>query len=123
MSHIEHIPEPEGMPPSVGYSHVVAGTGRLVAIAGQVAMDASGELVGPNDAQAQAERVFANLARALSAAGATFRDVIKLGVFVTDIAILPVVREFGTATWTPLGHRRARLSRSAPYSGPGTCWR
>jgi len=81
------------MPPSVGYSHAVSGTGRLVAIAGQVAMDESGELVGPGDPQAQAERVFANLALALSAAGATFSDVIKLGIFVTDIAILPVVRE------------------------------
>ena len=30
---------------------------------------------------------------ALAAAGATFADVIKFGVFVTDIAILPVIRE------------------------------
>lgn len=93
MSHIQHFAHPEGSPPSVGYSHAVAGTGRFVAIAGQVAMDASGELVGPNDPQAQAEQVFANLALALSAAGATFSDVIKFGVFVTDISILPAVRE------------------------------
>jgi len=56
-------------------------------------MDENGELVGPGDPQAQAERVFANLALALGAGGATFGDVIKFGVFVTDIAILPVVRE------------------------------
>lgn len=56
-------------------------------------MDENGELVGQDDPQAQAERVFANLALALAAAGATFGDVIKLGVFVTDMAILPVVRE------------------------------
>lgn len=92
MTHIEHY-APPGLPPSVGYSHAVAGTGRFVAIAGQVAMDADGELVGPNDPQAQAEQVFANLALALAAAGAKFSDVIKLGVFVTDIAILPAVRE------------------------------
>lgn len=77
----------------MGYSHAVAGTGRFVAVAGQVAMDESGELVGPDDPQAQAERVFENLRLALAAAGATFSDVIKFGVFVTDIAILPAVRE------------------------------
>lgn len=93
MTHIEHFSHPEGMPPSVGYSHAVAGTGTLVAIAGQVAMDENGELVGPNDPRAQAERVFENLALALAAAGASFSDVIKLGVYVTDIAILPAVRE------------------------------
>lgn len=93
MSHIEHYPHPAGLAPSVGYSHAVAGTGRFVAISGQVALDENGELVGPSDPQAQAERVFENLALALAAAGATFQDVIKLGVFVTDIAILPVVRE------------------------------
>jgi enamine deaminase RidA (YjgF/YER057c/UK114 family) len=93
MTHIEHHSLPAGSAPAVGYSHAVSGRGRLVAIAGQVAMDENGELVGPNDPGAQAERVFANLALALEAAGATFADVIKFGVFVTDIGILPVVRE------------------------------
>lgn len=93
MTHIKHYSQPAGLAPSVGYSHVVAGTGRLVAISGQIALDQTGEIVGPNDAQAQAERVFENIALALAAAGATFSDVIKLGVFVTDIAMLPAVRE------------------------------
>jgi enamine deaminase RidA (YjgF/YER057c/UK114 family) len=64
-----------------------------VAIAGQVAMDEHGELVGPDDPVAQTERVFENLGLALAAAGATFEDIIKFGVFVTDMSILPVVRE------------------------------
>jgi enamine deaminase RidA (YjgF/YER057c/UK114 family) len=64
-----------------------------VAIAGQVAMDEHGELVGPGDPVAQTERVFENLGLALAAAGATFADIVKFGVFVTDISILPVVRE------------------------------
>ena len=46
MTHIEHFSHPEGSPPAVGYSHAVAGTGRFVAIAGQVAMDENGELFG-----------------------------------------------------------------------------
>jgi enamine deaminase RidA (YjgF/YER057c/UK114 family) len=43
-------------------------------------------------AEAQTRQVFANLDRALAAAGASFTDVIKLNYYVTDIAMLPVVR-------------------------------
>jgi enamine deaminase RidA (YjgF/YER057c/UK114 family) len=71
----------------------VVASGKVVATAGQVAMDEHGELVGEGDPQAQAEQVFANLGRALTVAGATFADVIKFGVFVTDISILPTERE------------------------------
>ncbi len=88
-----HHVSPDGMAPGNGYSHaVVAEGGRLVVIAGQVAMDESGELVGENDPAVQAERVYENLGSALAAAGATFADVIKLGNFVTDISILPALR-------------------------------
>jgi enamine deaminase RidA (YjgF/YER057c/UK114 family) len=93
MSHIEHHLAPAGMTPGNGYSHAVSANGRLVAIAGQVAMDEHGELVGPDDPVAQAERVFENLRIALAAAGASFADIIKFGVFVTDMSFLPVVRE------------------------------
>lgn len=89
----EHHGQPDGMAAATGYSHVVSATGRFVAVAGQVAMDERGELVGEGDPRAQAERVFENLRLALGAVGATFVDVVKFGVFVTDIAILPVVRE------------------------------
>jgi enamine deaminase RidA (YjgF/YER057c/UK114 family) len=81
------------MAPGNGYSHAVAASGRLVAVAGQVAMDEHGELVGEGDAAAQAERVFENLRLALDAAGATFADVVMFGIFVTDISILPAIRE------------------------------
>jgi enamine deaminase RidA (YjgF/YER057c/UK114 family) len=91
---IEHYRTPAGMAPGNGYSHtVVARGGSVVAIAGQVAMDEHGALVGPDDPSAQAERVYQNLSLVLAAAGATFADVIKLSAFVTDITILPVLRE------------------------------
>jgi enamine deaminase RidA (YjgF/YER057c/UK114 family) len=70
----------------------VTGRGRWVATAGQVALDDAGQLVGPNDPQAQARQVFANLGRALAAAGASFAEVIKLNYYVTDITMLPAVR-------------------------------
>ena len=85
-------PKPEGVAPGNGYSHVVTGPGRWVAIAGQVALDADGQLSGEGDPDAQARQVFANLERCLAAAGATFTDVVKLNLFVTDIAYLPIIR-------------------------------
>lgn len=91
MSQLSHV-NPEGVAPGNGYSHVVTGPGRWVAIAGQVAFDADGNLVGVDDAGAQARQVFANLERCLAAAGATFADVVKLNFYVTDIAFLPEVR-------------------------------
>jgi enamine deaminase RidA (YjgF/YER057c/UK114 family) len=91
---IEQHQAPAGMAPGKGYSHAVVAAGsRVVAISGQVAMDEHGELVGSGDPAAQAAQVFENLRLALAAAGATFADVIRFGVFVTDIAILPAVRE------------------------------
>ena len=82
----------------LGYSHVAEVTGgKLVYIAGQVGLDAAGNLVGKDDFAAQARKVFANLKAALAAAGATFHDVIKLNYYCTDSVDLsvhlPVVRE------------------------------
>ena len=92
-THLTHIAAPDGVAPATGYSHVVSGTGRLVAVSGQIALDQYGNLVGPGDASAQALQVFANLHRCLTAAGATFEDVIKFTFFVTDVAHLPAVRK------------------------------
>jgi enamine deaminase RidA (YjgF/YER057c/UK114 family) len=57
-----------------------------------VALDETGKLVGPGDPEAQARQVFANLGRALAAAGASFADVVKLNYYLTDITLLPAVR-------------------------------
>lgn len=89
---ITRIAAPDGVAPGTGYTHVVIGSGRLVAVSGQVALDARGEVVGAGDAGAQARQVFENLRRCLAAAGATFADVVKLGFFVTDVSYLPAIR-------------------------------
>ena len=75
-----------GAPAAVGpYSHAVR-TGALVYLSGQTPIDpATGGLV-PGDVAVQAERVFANLAAVLEAAGATFDDVVKVNVYLTDMA-------------------------------------
>jgi len=91
MSKLEY-PRAVGVAPGNGYSHVVTGHGQWVAIAGQVALDADGKLVGVGDPGAQAEQVFANLERCLAGAGATFEDIAKMTIFVTDMAHMPAIR-------------------------------
>jgi enamine deaminase RidA (YjgF/YER057c/UK114 family) len=89
---------PPGLSTPRGYTHVVTTPlGRLVFIAGQVATDANGQLVGAGDLRAQAEQVFENLKTALAAAGATFADVVKGTTFIVgykpeDRAIIAEVR-------------------------------
>lgn len=77
---------PEGLPKPVGpYSNVVSATpGRLVFCAGQVALDADGEIVGEGDIVAQTRQVMENVKLALEAAGASFADVVKITNYITD---------------------------------------
>jgi len=81
-----------GVSTNPAYSHVVR-AGDLVVVSGQVALDEKGGVVGPDDAVAQASQAFENLRRTLTAAGASFDDVVKLTIFVTDPAIRPAVSE------------------------------
>jgi reactive intermediate/imine deaminase len=76
-----------------GYTHVVqVHSGRTIYIAGQVSFDKSGTLVGKNDFAAQATQVFENLKLALSAAGATFDNLVKVTTFVTDMSQIATLR-------------------------------
>jgi enamine deaminase RidA (YjgF/YER057c/UK114 family) len=85
---------PESMHRPAGYTHVVEVTaGRPVYIAGQVALDRSGALVGRGDLRAQAGQVFENLRAALEAVGAGFDQVVKLNYYLLDASQLPAVRE------------------------------
>lgn len=74
----------------------------LLFVSGCIAVDGDGRLVGGEDVVAQTRQVFANLAAILGAAGATFADVAKVTVFLTEIddraRIDPVRQElFGAA--------------------------
>jgi len=82
------------LPPAVGYSQAATvKSGRLIFVAGQVAMDPSCKLVGPGDFRAQAEQTFENLKAALAASGASFDNVVKLNSYFVDIKQAPVFRE------------------------------
>ena len=74
---------PEDLPVPSTYTHVVVATGtRMVFIAGQEPEDVNGNLVGPGDLAAQARQVYANLGRALTAAGARPDQVTKITIYV-----------------------------------------
>jgi enamine deaminase RidA (YjgF/YER057c/UK114 family) len=74
---------PDGLPTPASYTQVVAATGsRLVFVAGQVAEDARGNLVGHGDLAAQARVAFANVGRALAAAGARPEQVARITIYV-----------------------------------------
>ncbi|WP_448951661.1 RidA family protein [Labrys neptuniae] len=76
---------PNGISTPQTYSHVIVAKGsRLVFIAGQVAEDGAGNLVGAGDMVAQAKQVFANIGLALTAAGARPDQVTKLTIFVAN---------------------------------------
>jgi reactive intermediate/imine deaminase len=81
--------DPPGAPPALRpyYTNAVrVRAGDLLFISGQVAWDADGQVVGRGDPVRQAEQVFANIATILAAHGATFEDVVKVTVFVTDLS-------------------------------------
>ena len=70
---------PQGVPAPIGaYSAVVqANCGHVAYLAGQVALNADGELVGAGDVAAQTKQVFQNLGAALEGIGASFSDVLE----------------------------------------------
>ena len=89
------------------YSHVVTvtGPGKTIYIAGQLARDVAGNIIGPGDMRAQLEQTFKNLELCLKEAGASWADVVKTNTFVTDYAAFSKcsdvrMRYFGVASPT-----------------------
>jgi enamine deaminase RidA (YjgF/YER057c/UK114 family) len=75
-------PAGDGKPIGMYSAGFVAEPAQLVFVAGQVAMDADGRIVGAGDLAAQASRVYQNLAAILAEAGCTLRDVVKFTTFL-----------------------------------------
>jgi enamine deaminase RidA (YjgF/YER057c/UK114 family) len=87
---------PPTLCPTFGWTHVVTVTGgKTIYISGQVSVNERGETVGKGDLRAQTEHTFVNLKHALAAAGATFRDVVKMNIYVVDLKPeqVPMIRE------------------------------
>ncbi|MDJ0590569.1 MAG: RidA family protein [Pleurocapsa sp. MO_226.B13] len=75
-------------PTPVGpYNQAIATSGQMLFVAGQVPLDPqTGEIVGEGDITAQTKQVMTNLEAILTAAGASWENVVKTSVFLTDLA-------------------------------------
>src|ERR1700730_18915492 len=76
---------PSTMSKPIGFAHVVdiTGPGRTIHIAGQLGIDAEGKVAG--SLREQIAQAFENVRQGLSAAGASFKDVVKLNVYLVEI--------------------------------------
>src|SRR5262249_2918262 len=79
--------------PSKAAPGIKVGGGHFILVSGQVAWDANGVIVGKGDIRAQARQAFENLKRVYAQAGATLRDIVKLNIYITDLAHREAVRE------------------------------
>ena len=88
---------PNDLPTPQTYTQVVVATGsKLVFISGQEPEDIHGNLVGRGDLAAQARQVYANLGRALAAAGAGPQHVTRITIYLVNYKrdeCLPVIEE------------------------------
>ena len=69
--------------PTVGYSHA-AKAGNTLYIAGQVAQDVEGNVVGEGDLEAQVSQVFTNLKNVMEEAGGSLQNIVKMTTFLTN---------------------------------------
>lgn len=83
-------------PKAIGpYSQAVAvPAGRMVFLSGQIPLDpVTGQLIGGGDVVAEAEQVMKNLEAVLAAAGCSFANVARCGIFLTDLGDFAKVNE------------------------------
>ncbi|MGB8351356.1 MAG: RidA family protein [Gaiella sp.] len=75
--------------------------GDLVIVSGQAAIDEQGHIVGAGDFDAQAEQTFRNLTRVLDAGGSSLERIVKVTIFLTDMANFEKIVELRRRWFTP----------------------
>jgi enamine deaminase RidA (YjgF/YER057c/UK114 family) len=91
----QHI-NPDGVNKPKTYSQVVkVNGGTMIFTSGIVADDANGNIIGKGDLKAQVKQAFENLKIVLAAAGAEFKDVVKMTYYVVNYKPeqIPMIRE------------------------------
>jgi enamine deaminase RidA (YjgF/YER057c/UK114 family) len=78
------IVNPASLVKPSGYAHGILSGGRLLFLAGQTGVDATGRIAAPGDLVAQFRQALANLKAVLDEAGGQMSDMVKLTLFVTD---------------------------------------
>ena len=87
---------PTSAPPSKGYSHAAEidlGNCKMVIISGQIALDSNGNLVGKGNLAEQTEQIFTNIRNIVLESGGTMNDVIRIGIYMTDITQVQTMRD------------------------------
>jgi reactive intermediate/imine deaminase len=97
----ERAPAPVG-PYAQGRVH-----GGLVFVSGQIPLDPGSGALVQGGIEVQTRRVFANLRAVLEAAGSSLDDALRIGIYLTDLSLFPVVNEIyaGLFTREPLPTR------------------
>jgi 2-iminobutanoate/2-iminopropanoate deaminase len=81
-----------GPPPRGPYAAATLATGtRTLSISGALPEGPENEIIGGDDAELQARQVFKNIDAVLTAAGATRADIVRIAVYLTDMADRPAV--------------------------------
>lgn len=91
-----------GLPAALSHYTDAVRFGDLLFVSGMVALSADGEVVGRGDVTAQARQIHEYLGAMFEQAGSSFADVLKVTVFLTDMADRQAVNEvrkefFGSA--------------------------
>jgi 2-iminobutanoate/2-iminopropanoate deaminase len=79
-----------------GYSHsaeIDLGNSKMLIISGQIAIDNKGNLIGKDNLAGQTEQVFINIKNIVAESGGTMDDVVKIGIFMTDISQFQTMRD------------------------------
>ena len=85
MAKLVHTVNPPTLAKPAGYSHgIEVQGGKTLYVAGQVALDKNGQLVGRGDLVAQFRQICENLKAVLLARAGQLNDVVKLTIFVLD---------------------------------------
>jgi enamine deaminase RidA (YjgF/YER057c/UK114 family) len=112
---------PPDLPPQQTYTQVVVATGsKLVFVSGQEPEDINGNLVGRGDLAVQARQVYANLGRALAAAGAGPKQVARITIYVVNYErdkCLAIIEEARTALFGD--HKPADVVLGVASLSPG----
>ena len=78
--------------PTKGYSHA-SKAGNTLYIAGQIAQDVDGNLVGKGDFETQVRQVFENLKNIMEEAGGTLQNIVKKTTYLTHYSYIETYRK------------------------------
>ena len=109
----DHAPQAIGT-----YSQAIR-VGNTVYLSGQIPLDPQSGQVVSDQIEQQVRQVFSNLSAVATAAGGTLADIVKLNVYLTDLANFPVVNSVMAELFKPPYPARAAIGISSLPRGVG----